>query len=133
MKIVNDHTMGLSVVATDTIFPMTLISEYSGDIYLTRDSLFINDNSIMELLHTSSADTSLTIIPHFHANLAKYLCGINNREKKSIKKQNVKSIRININDKVRIFLFAFKTIQQGEFLYYNYNEDGYGYPTENFI
>ena len=88
----------------------------------------------MELLKTSSSQTSLVIYPANRANIARFISGINNFDKNAMKKQNVLSIRYDIDGKVHVLLYASKIIRKGEVLYYDYNAGSNGtYPTEDFI
>lgn len=88
----------------------------------------------MDLIRTPSSNTSLVICPEKNSNLARFISGINNSDKNSKKKQNVSSIRYNIDGQVHILLYAFRNIKKGEILYYDYNAGGYGgYPTDNFV
>jgi hypothetical protein len=88
----------------------------------------------MELIRTPSSSTSLVICPDKYGNLARFLSGINNAKEKSLKKQNICSIRLNIDGSVHVLLYACKNIKENEVLYYDYNAGGYNnYPTENFI
>ena len=113
---------------------LTLLCEYSGEVFLSRDKLFDSNDSIMELLKTSSSSTSLVIYPATRANIARFISGINNYDKLGLKKQNVLSIRYDIDGQVHVLLYASKTIKKGEVLYYDYNAGSNGtYPTEDFI
>lgn len=88
----------------------------------------------MDLLRSARSKTSLVIIPDKKGNLARFLSGINNTSKKSIAKQNVHSIRFNIDGESRVILYAKKNIKKGDLLYYDYNAGGFGeYPTQDFI
>lgn len=74
------------------------------------------------------------IYPATRANIARFISGINNTDKNSLKKINVLSIRYDIDGKVHVLLYAAKTIRKGEVLYYDYNAGSNGtYPTEDFI
>lgn len=46
----------------------------------------------------------------------------------------MRSIRFSVEGQARVLLYAYKTIQKGEVLYYDYNAGGFDeYPTENFV
>ena len=61
-KIEEEINQGYVVKAENIILPNTIISEYSGDVFL-RDTLFIKKNDLaMELIHTPISDASLVII-----------------------------------------------------------------------
>lgn len=122
------------VQALEDIHALTLICEYSGEINLARKRLFDRNDSIMDLIRTPSSTNSLVICPDKKGNLARFLSGINNFDQKSAKKQNVQSIRYDIDGEVHILLYAFRQIKKYELLYYDYNAGGYeGYPTEGFV
>ena len=88
-------------------------------------------DSTMELIHSPVSDTSLVIIPKDYGNLARFLSGINNTEINN--KQNVYSLRVNIEGSIHVLLLAKKKIKKGEILYYDYNAGGYNtYNTSNF-
>ena len=96
--------------------------------------MFDSNDSIMELLKTPRSQTTLVICPEKYGNLARFLSGINNKEKKSIAKQNVQSIRMDVEGHARVVLYAKRKISEGELLYYDYNAGGFWeYPTENFV
>jgi hypothetical protein len=88
----------------------------------------------MELIKTPSTSTSLVICPELKSNIARFISGVNNFDHKSLKKQNLKSIKYDIDGKVHILLYSFKLIKKNETLYYDYNAGGnQGYPTSHFV
>lgn len=88
----------------------------------------------MELIRNPSSSSSLVICPEKKGNIARFLSGINNKDKSAKKKMNVNSSRYDIDGKVHVLLYSFKTIKKGEILYYDYNAGGSAsYPTENFV
>jgi hypothetical protein len=88
----------------------------------------------MELLSTNSTSTTLVICPEKKGNIARFISGINNDDKNSKKKQNVRSIRFDIDGSVHVLLYAARTIKKDEILYYDYNAGGKGaYPTSDFV
>ena len=88
----------------------------------------------MELIKTPSSSTTLVICPEKKGNIARFISGINNYDLKSRKKQNVKSIKFEIDGSAHVLLYACKTIKKNETLYYDYNAGGVrSYPTEHFI
>ena len=124
---------GFIVKAIEDIPVLTLLCEYSGEVHFSRKKLFDNNDSIMDLIRTPFSSTSLVIAPETRGNIARFLSGINNNDKNK-KKQNVNSLRLDINGSVHVLLYAAKKIKKNEILYYDYNAGGYsGYPTENFI
>ncbi|KAL4505289.1 hypothetical protein ABPG72_016356 [Tetrahymena utriculariae] len=129
-----DKIQGFIVRAMDDIKAKTLICEYVGEVDYARNHIFNKNDSIMDLLRTARSKTSLVIVPDKKGNLARFLSGINNTSKKSMAKQNVHSVRFNINGESRVILYAKKNIKKGELLYYDYNAGGFGeYPTQNFV
>ena len=60
---------------------MTMLCEYTGEVDFSANHLLSENDSIMELLRTSSSETSLVIIPNRYSNLARFISGINNHSK----------------------------------------------------
>ena len=54
-----------------------------GEVDFARNRIFDNNDSIMDLLRTARSSTSLVICPDKFGNLARFLSGINNSDKKS--------------------------------------------------
>ena len=107
IEVVWDETQGYIAKATATIKMNTIISEYSGQVFFFRDGLFMTKgDSTMELIHSPVSDTSLVIIPKDYGNLARFLSGINNTEINN--KQNVYSLRVNIEGSIHVLLLAKK-------------------------
>ncbi|CAD8194750.1 unnamed protein product [Paramecium pentaurelia] len=125
---------GFYVKAVQPIVNNTLICEYAGEVFRFADQVYSTSDSMMSLLETNFAATSLVIIPQKYGNLAKYLSGINNTKKNSKKQQqNVKSQRFNVEGESRVILYACREIRTGEVLYYDYNEGGFNYNTRFFV
>ena len=136
VEVVDDPEQRFVVRALDDMVTNTLICEYTGEVSLARNRLFDDNDSIMDLIHTPTSDTSLVICPEKYGNLARFLSGINNKYKllKKKKNQNVYSLRVNIDGSVHILLLASKKIKKGEILYYDYNAGGYNtYNTDHFV
>ena len=136
VEVVDDPEQRFIVKALDEMVTNTLICEYTGEVSLARNRLFDDNDSIMDLIHTPTSDTSLVICPEKYGNLARFLSGINNKYKllKKKKNQNVYSLRVNIDGSVHILLLASKRIKKGEILYYDYNAGGYNtYNTDHFV
>ena len=134
--VVDDPEQRFIVKALDEMVTNTLICEYTGEVSLARNRLFDENDSIMDLIHTPTSDTSLVICPEKYGNLARFLSGINNKYKllKKKKNQNVYSLRVNIDGSIHILLLASKRIKKGEILYYDYNAGGYNtYNTDHFV
>ena len=130
VEVVDDPEQRFIVRALDEMVTNTLICEYTGEV------LFDDNDSIMDLIHTPTSDTSLVICPEKFGNLARFISGINNnyKEMKKKKNQNVYSFRVDIDGSVHILLLASKRIKKGEILYYDYNAGGYNsYNTEHFV
>lgn len=81
VEIVNTLNMGMAVVARDPIKEMTLIAEYAGEVRTLRSALVHKSDSIMDLLCTPFSATSLVIIPDDYANLARFLNGVNTKDR----------------------------------------------------
>ena len=91
-----------------------------------------SNDSIMELIHSSSSDISLVIIPEQYGNLGRFLSWINNT-KNNTRKQNVYSLRVKIEGFIHVLLLTKRYIKKGELLYYDYNAWGYNaYNTNSF-
>lgn len=134
VEVIDDPIQRFIVKAFDDIPMNTIISEYTGEVTLLRKKIFDNNDSIMELIKTPSSNLSIVICPEQYGNLARFISGINNHDKKLKKKQNVYSLRYNIDGTVHILLLALRNIKRGKILYYDYNAGGYDeYPTEHFI
>ncbi|CAD8106315.1 unnamed protein product [Paramecium sonneborni] len=125
---------GFYVKSVQPIAYKTLICEYVGDVFRFADQVYSTSDSMMSLLETGFAATSLVIIPEKNGNIAKYLSGINNSKKNSKKiQQNVKSRRYNVEGESRVILYACRDIKSGEILYYDYNEGEFKYNTNYFV
>ena len=136
VEVVDDPEQRFIVKALDEMVTNTLICEYTGEVSLARNRLFDENDSIMDLIHTPTSDTSLVICPEKFGNLARFLSGINNKYKllKKKKNQNVYSLRVNIDGSIHILLLTSKKIKKGEVLYYDYNAGGYNtYNTDHFV
>lgn len=75
--------MGYAVRATEDIKSHTMICEYTGDVILLRKSVLLTNDSKMILMKTGRAATTLIIMPVKHANIAKFIGGINNDDETS--------------------------------------------------
>ena len=89
----------------------------------------------MELLSSENPKSSLVVVPYEHANVARFFNGINNNQLGSkVAKQNVRSMRCQVDGKATVLLFTKRKIKKGETLLYDYNESGKNmYPTDHFI
>ena len=93
-----------------------------------------DDDSLMDLIRNDDDDVALVIVPKDRGNIARFISGVNNHDRKLRAKQNVTSVRYSIHGQSHVLLYASKDIQPGSQLYYDYNalEKG-GYPTEKFV
>ncbi|TNV79602.1 hypothetical protein FGO68_gene11366 [Halteria grandinella] len=128
-----EESQGFFVEAAIDLPDLCLICEYLGEVRTARQSLFNANDSIMELLDTGDSDTSLSIIPEKHSNIGRYFNSINNKNVDSRKKQNVRSIRCQLDGKVTVLLYTKRAVKKGEQLLYNYNEAKECYPTDDFV
>jgi hypothetical protein len=88
----------------------------------------------MELFITNDADTSLLIRPENYTNIARFINGVNNTDQSAVRKANLQSVRLRIDGKPRVLLFAKRNILKGESLQYDYNAGGKElFPTDSFI
>lgn len=87
----------------------------------------------MELLDTGDSETSLSIVPEKHSNIGRFFNSVNNVVKDSLKKQNLMSIRCQLDGKVAVLLYTKRAVKKGESILYNYNEAKQCYPTDEFI
>ena len=128
----HDKLQGFVVRAQDDIAKGTLICEYVGLVYTYRELVFSSNDSIMTLLKTPRSETTLVILPEKHGNISKFISGVNNHNQelkysvlyKIRKKQNVASMRVEVDNKVRVVIYTLKCIKKGELLYYDYNAGG---------
>lgn len=134
LEIIYNELQGFVVQAVVDIPCSTFLCEYAGEVNPQRKVFFDNDNdSIMELLKAPSSVDCLVIKPEKYTNIARFISGINNFRTDSYKKINVNSVKMNVDSKAHIILYAARNIKAGEILYYDYNRGGCDYPTENFI
>eukprot|EP00349_Pseudokeronopsis_sp_Brazil_P010969 CAMPEP_0202976824 /NCGR_PEP_ID=MMETSP1396-20130829/80848_1 /ASSEMBLY_ACC=CAM_ASM_000872 /TAXON_ID= /ORGANISM="Pseudokeronopsis sp., Strain Brazil" /LENGTH=64 /DNA_ID=CAMNT_0049714837 /DNA_START=308 /DNA_END=498 /DNA_ORIENTATION=+ len=64
----------------------------------------------MELISAGSVDDSLMIVPTKFSNVARFLNGVNDKEESGRKRQNVRSIRVQVNGKVTVLLFTKRAV-----------------------
>jgi len=93
------------------------------------------NDSIFELLCSGDPKTSLVVAPNKYSNVARFFNGINNSEKDSKKlKQNIRSMRCQVDGRVTVLLYTSKSVKKGESLRFDYNEAGkMMYPTDCFV
>lgn len=116
LKIEWNIPQGFVVKAMKDIKPNTLLCEYTGEVIKnTRD---IVSDALME--YVTINDQEYVICPNKQGNIGRFFSGINNKQGKQ--KQNVKSIKFRIGNKIHIALYTIKKIKSGEILYYNYNQ-----------
>lgn len=127
---------GYDVRAIQIIPKDTIICEYVGEVISKRTAIRnnIENDSLMELVTTNDADTSLLIRPERYTNIARFINGVNNEDPDACRKANVQSLRLMIDGKPRVLLFARRQINIRESLQYDYNAGGKRlFPTEHFI
>ena len=104
--------------------------------------MFSKKDDIMRLLITRRSRTSLDIVPEIHANIGRFICSVT---KETQSQKNVfnyivfylylmqcQSVRFKLDGEARVFLYSIREIEENEILFYDYNEGGNEYPTENF-
>ena len=133
VEVVDDPIQKFIVKALDNISQNTIVCEYSGEVSLLRNKLLSENDSIMDLIISPNSDSSLIILTEIYGNLARFLSGINNFNSNKKKKQNVYSIRVNIDGSIHVLLITMKKIKKGEILYYDYNAALDNYPTNEFV
>lgn len=131
VEVIDDPVQRFIVRAIDDISQNTIITEYTGEVDLLRNQLLSNNDSIMDLIRSPNSASSLVILTEKYGNLARFLSGINNYRRNS--KQNVYSIRADIDGAVHVLLLAMRKIKKGEVLYYDYNGVAANYPTQDFV
>ena len=131
----HDPIQGFYVAAADDLPELTLIAEYLGQVRTDMQTRLDVNDSIMELLCTGNPSSSLVVVPYEHANVARFFNGINNSVKNSKRtRQNVRTIRCQVNGQATVLLFTKRLVKKGEILMYDYNEAGKDlYPTGHFI
>ena len=121
VRVVHDEKLGFSVESLAVIPSYTLIGEYVGEVVTMEHSKDTGSDSLMVLLDTGDAKTSLIIDPARAGNIARFLCGINNRCLASKRKANVRTRRFSMDGKIHVALFTSRRIEPGEKLNYDYN------------
>ena len=92
LEVLADERQGFLVKATAFIEKLSLLCEYAGEVDFERNHKWDDNDSIMQLLETPNSDQKLCILPDRYANIARFISGINNHDKKGKRKQNVKNI-----------------------------------------
>jgi len=128
-----DPMQGFFVEAAIDLPDLSLICEYLGEVRTTRQTIFNKNDSIMELLDTGDSETSLVFVPEKYSNVGRFFNSVNNGVKESIKKQNLRSLRCQLDGKVTVLLYTKRAVKKGESLLYNYNEAKECYPTDDFV
>ncbi|XP_047317279.1 probable Histone-lysine N-methyltransferase ATXR5 [Impatiens glandulifera] len=133
LRVVFDSCEGYTVEAGGPIKDMTLITEYIGDVDYIKNRERDDCDSMMALLLSQDPYKSLVICPDKHANIARFINGINNHTLDGKKKKNIKCVRYSVNGECRVLLVAMRDIAKGERLYYDYNGYEQEYPTHLFV
>ena len=76
--------------------------------------LFDDNDSIMELLATGCSDSSLVIVPIKFSSIGRFFNGINNSKQDAKRKQNLKSIRCQVDGEVKVLLYTKRAVKKGE-------------------
>lgn len=128
-------SMGFYCVAAENMPELTLLAEYCGEVRTEEQILNSKNDSIMELLQTNDASTSLNVVPERYSNIARFFNGINNNQQGSKRNhQNVRTIRCQVGGKATVLLYTNRKVKKGEELRYDYNEAGYNwYNTSYFV
>eukprot|EP00347_Sterkiella_histriomuscorum_P019555 403341187 len=129
----HDQNQGFYVEAAQDLQDLTLLCEYAGEVRTLRQTIFDKNDSIMELLDTGDSDTSLVIAPQKYSNVGRFFNSINKSSKESKKKQNIRSIRCQIDGKATVMIYTQRNVKKGEQLLYDYNEAKNMYPTDDFV
>lgn len=79
IEVISDPVQGYVLRAKGDIPQFTLLCEYAGQVRSQRESSFIDNDSIMQLLIGTDSDQSLCIVPQTKANLGRFFSGINNQ------------------------------------------------------
>ena len=119
-----------------------MLAEYLGQVRTDKQTTNDPNDSIMELLCCKFLASglpdparSLVVIPKDFSNVGRFFNGINNSDKDSKRlKQNVRSMRCQVDGKATVLLYTKRAVKKGEPLIFDYNEAGKNwYPTEHFI
>ena len=130
-----DPICGFYVEAASDLPELTLLAEYLGQVRTDTQTMTDSNDSIMELLCSGNPNSSLVVIPYVWANVARFFNGINNSQVGSkTKKQNIRTMRCQVDGKATVLLYTKRNIKKGDTLLYDYNEAGKNmYPTTHFI
>ncbi|KAH7278698.1 hypothetical protein KP509_38G052900 [Ceratopteris richardii] len=128
-----DPHEGFVVEADGCIKDFTIVAEYTGDVDYMSKRKHDDGDSLMGLLFTEKQSKDLVICPDNRGNIARFVSGINNHTREGKKKQNLRSVRFNIDGEAHALLIAIRDIHKGERLYYDYNGYQQDYPTEHFV
>lgn len=114
-EVKEDRFKGFYLVATDHIESDTIVSEYSGEVMLSRDAFnYELNDSIFMLVRGPSSTSSLDIVPEKYGNISRFFSGINNSQKRCWSRlQNIKAMRFSYQGKVHILLYTIRPIQAG--------------------
>lgn len=128
-KLEENPIQGFVVRAIKSIPVHTLICEYTGSVVKKNNSIKTEDSLFEYAIIRKGV---LVINPNPICNLGRFISGVNNFKNSS--KKNVESMKVMIEDEIRIILYAKRKIEKGEILYYDYNNDGkrFEYDTSDF-
>ncbi len=115
-----DADAGFYVFATGKIKQNTIITEYIGDI-IHKSKIYKTD-SCMTLVESGNELNNVFIAPVKGGNFGKFIAGHKDNN-------NLTVTTITLEDRVHVYLFANRSIEKGEVLYYYYGDK---YPMKNF-
>lgn len=105
---------GFGVVTNCNIRKGTLLCEYAGILDYNKN---IGDTKdIFNLLKTKKSDYDRCINPNEYCNLARFINCANN-----LKEKNCETIRILINGKAKVLIYAWKDIKSNQEILYEYD------------
>eukprot|EP00914_Ancora_sagittata_P011380 GHVO01022103.1.p1 GENE.GHVO01022103.1~~GHVO01022103.1.p1 ORF type:complete len:350 (-),score=50.04 GHVO01022103.1:334-1383(-) len=130
-----DSKLGVYLATTCKLKKKTLIAEYSGVVEPLRWSVTKAENrcdSIYELLTPGDSAFALSVVPETHTNIARFIAGINDRNRRSACRQNLVPQRNNIRGTMHILISTCKNTEANAALWMNYNANKSNYPTDDF-
>ncbi|KAG2708499.1 hypothetical protein I3760_05G196500 [Carya illinoinensis] len=99
LMVVFDPHEGFTVEADRFIKDLTIITEYVGDVDYLKNRENDDGDSMMTLLSAGNPSKRLVICPDKHSNIARFINGINNHTPDGKKKQNLKCVRFDVNER----------------------------------
>ena len=127
----HDPRQGFYIIAAQDIPELSLLAEYLGQVRTDGQTRFDTNDSIMELLCATTevqsaphaqevSNKSLVVVPYDFANAARFFNGINNSDKDSKrKKQNIRTMRCQVDGKATVLLYTKRNVKAGEVLMFD--------------